>query len=65
MDKVADYFQVTKVKTIGDAYLAINGLPGSESRNCCLDMLRFASCVAQVFTQGQEVAALPQLPSTP
>eukprot|EP00667_Euglena_gracilis_P001456 EG_transcript_1455 len=50
MDKVADQFCVTKVKTVGDAYLAISGLPGHEGRNCALDMLRFASCVAQVFS---------------
>eukprot|EP00667_Euglena_gracilis_P000580 EG_transcript_580 len=50
MDTVADHYCVTKVKTVGDAYLAIAGLPGNESRNCCLDMLRFASCVAQAFS---------------
>ena len=50
MDRAADWYHVTKVKTIGDAYLAIAGLPGDESENCNLDMLRFASCVAQVFS---------------
>ena len=41
---------VTKVKTIGDAYLAIAGLPGAEERDCCLDMMQFAACCAQVFS---------------
>eukprot|EP00667_Euglena_gracilis_P000925 EG_transcript_923 len=50
MDRVADHFCVAKVKTVGDAYLAISGLPGHEGRNCALDMLRFASCIAQVFS---------------
>eukprot|EP00667_Euglena_gracilis_P003367 EG_transcript_3376 len=50
MDKVAEHFHITKVKTVGDAYLAISGLPGVETENCCLDMMRFASTVAQVFS---------------
>eukprot|EP00667_Euglena_gracilis_P000479 EG_transcript_479 len=49
MDDIADYFGVYKVKTIGDAYLAVLGLPGSDCENPCLDLLRFASCVCQVF----------------
>jgi len=52
MDDVADRYGVYKVKTVGDAYLAISGLPGmgSGSEECCLDMLKFASCVAQIFS---------------
>eukprot|EP00667_Euglena_gracilis_P007661 EG_transcript_7735 len=50
MDDVATRFGVYKVKTIGDAYLALCGLPGAESENPSLDLLRFASCVAQVFS---------------
>jgi class 3 adenylate cyclase len=54
MDHIADRYGVYKVKTVGDAYLAIAGLPGIEpgsgSAECCLDMLKFASCVAQIFS---------------
>eukprot|EP00667_Euglena_gracilis_P000447 EG_transcript_447 len=50
MDEIAQRYNVYKVKTIGDAYLAIAGLPGSESTEPCMDMLFFASCVAQVFS---------------
>eukprot|EP00667_Euglena_gracilis_P001631 EG_transcript_1632 len=49
MDCVADRFGVYKVKTIGDAYLAVRGLPGSDSENPSYELLRFASCVCQVF----------------
>eukprot|EP00668_Euglena_longa_P010109 GGOE01012248.1.p1 GENE.GGOE01012248.1~~GGOE01012248.1.p1 ORF type:complete len:1251 (-),score=392.50 GGOE01012248.1:548-3904(-) len=49
MDFIADRFGVYKVKTIGDAYLAVRGLPGSDSENPSLEMLRFASFVCQVF----------------
>lgn len=50
MDDIAERYNVYKVKTVGDAYLAIAGLPGTETKECCLDMLRFASCVAQIFS---------------
>eukprot|EP00668_Euglena_longa_P037774 GGOE01048647.1.p1 GENE.GGOE01048647.1~~GGOE01048647.1.p1 ORF type:complete len:1227 (-),score=355.69 GGOE01048647.1:693-4226(-) len=49
MDSIADRFGVYKVKTIGDAYLAVAGLPGSDSENAGFDLLRFASFVCQVF----------------
>eukprot|EP00667_Euglena_gracilis_P007105 EG_transcript_7171 len=65
MDHIADRFAVYKVKTIGDAYLAVLGLPGTISANISLDLLRFASCVCQVFgdrfvhpTEGQVLAAM-------
>eukprot|EP00667_Euglena_gracilis_P001011 EG_transcript_1009 len=65
MDRIADHFGVYKVKTIGDAYLAVHGLPGTVSTNTSLDLLRFASCVCQVFgdrfvhpTEGQVLAAM-------
>eukprot|EP00667_Euglena_gracilis_P000355 EG_transcript_355 len=65
MDHIADRFEVYKVKTIGDAYLAVHGLPGTTSSNVSLDLLRFASCVCQVFgdrfvhpTEGQVLAAM-------
>eukprot|EP00670_Eutreptiella_braarudii_P025018 CAMPEP_0174379242 /NCGR_PEP_ID=MMETSP0811_2-20130205/122584_1 /TAXON_ID=73025 ORGANISM="Eutreptiella gymnastica-like, Strain CCMP1594" /NCGR_SAMPLE_ID=MMETSP0811_2 /ASSEMBLY_ACC=CAM_ASM_000667 /LENGTH=1177 /DNA_ID=CAMNT_0015531721 /DNA_START=78 /DNA_END=3611 /DNA_ORIENTATION=- len=51
MDSVAENLRVYKVKTIGDAYLAVAGLPGSETKNCCLDMLKFACWVAQIFSR--------------
>ncbi len=31
MDSIADHHHIYKVKTIGDAYLAVAGLPGTES----------------------------------
>eukprot|EP00667_Euglena_gracilis_P003458 EG_transcript_3466 len=65
MDHIADRFRVYKVKTIGDAYLAVQGLPGSTSENPSLDLLRYASFVCQVFgdrfvhpTEGQVLAAM-------
>eukprot|EP00667_Euglena_gracilis_P000216 EG_transcript_216 len=65
MDSIADRFHVYKVKTIGDAYLAVRGLPGADTENPSLDLLRFASCVCQVFgdrfvhpTEGQVLAAM-------
>ena len=51
MDGIASFLGVSKVKTIGDAYLAIIGLPGSASENPSLDMLKFASYTAQIFSQ--------------
>jgi class 3 adenylate cyclase len=52
MDAIADHFHVYKVKTIGDAYLAISGLPGVEPlhQSAVMDMILFASCCAQVFS---------------
>eukprot|EP00667_Euglena_gracilis_P000539 EG_transcript_539 len=52
MDVAADHYHVHKVKTMGDAYLGVAGLPGMESPsgNTALDMLTFASCCAQVFS---------------
>eukprot|EP00668_Euglena_longa_P037763 GGOE01048633.1.p1 GENE.GGOE01048633.1~~GGOE01048633.1.p1 ORF type:complete len:315 (-),score=98.46 GGOE01048633.1:672-1571(-) len=65
MDRIADRFGVYKVKTIGDAYLAVLGLPGCTSPNVSLGMLRFASSVCQVFgdrfvhpTEGQVMALM-------
>eukprot|EP00667_Euglena_gracilis_P001000 EG_transcript_1000 len=65
MDHIADRFGVYKVKTIGDAYLAVLGLAGTTSPNVSLDLLRFASCVCQVFgdrfvhpTEGQVLVAM-------
>lgn len=52
MDTVADYAKVYKIKTIGDAYLAVAGLPDDEhnqSENCCVIMVRFAVYCAQIF----------------
>eukprot|EP00668_Euglena_longa_P028595 GGOE01035876.1.p1 GENE.GGOE01035876.1~~GGOE01035876.1.p1 ORF type:complete len:1162 (-),score=411.87 GGOE01035876.1:1521-4565(-) len=52
MDAAAEIYNVHKVKTMGDAYLGVAGLPGSESPsgNTALDVLTFASCCAQVFS---------------
>eukprot|EP00668_Euglena_longa_P026573 GGOE01033264.1.p1 GENE.GGOE01033264.1~~GGOE01033264.1.p1 ORF type:complete len:1187 (-),score=429.21 GGOE01033264.1:1088-4567(-) len=52
MDAVGDHYHVHKVKTIGDAYLAVTGLPGQDSfsANAALDMLLFASCCNQIFS---------------
>eukprot|EP00667_Euglena_gracilis_P001132 EG_transcript_1132 len=65
MDRIAHRFGVYKVKTIGDAYLAVHGLPGTASVHVALDLLRFASCVCQVFgdrfvhpTEGQVLATM-------
>eukprot|EP00667_Euglena_gracilis_P000225 EG_transcript_225 len=65
MDQIGDRFGVFKVKTIGDAYLAVQGLPGCKSENPSLDLLRYASFVCQVFgdrfvhpTEGQVLAAM-------
>ena len=66
MDHVADHFYVHKIKTIGDAYFAISGLPGlgpsagssgaeaegsrEPAGSASLRMLQFASVCAQVFS---------------
>eukprot|EP00667_Euglena_gracilis_P001506 EG_transcript_1506 len=52
MDAVAEHHHVHKVKTIGDAYLAVSGLPGLDPRtgNAALDMLLFASDCNQLFS---------------
>ena len=50
MDSIAEYTGVYKIKTIGDAYLAITGLPGSHSSSPCFDMMTFASYCAQIFS---------------
>eukprot|EP00668_Euglena_longa_P026586 GGOE01033277.1.p1 GENE.GGOE01033277.1~~GGOE01033277.1.p1 ORF type:complete len:1140 (+),score=364.51 GGOE01033277.1:175-3420(+) len=52
MDAAAELFHIHKVKTIGDAYLGVAGLPGCSSLTgtICLDMLLFASCCAQLFS---------------
>eukprot|EP00667_Euglena_gracilis_P000544 EG_transcript_544 len=65
MDHISDRFGVNKVKTIGDAYLAVQGLPGSDSQNPSLELLRYAAFVCQVFgdrfthpTEGRVLAAM-------
>eukprot|EP00667_Euglena_gracilis_P001392 EG_transcript_1391 len=52
MDVAAEHYGVHKVKTMGDAFLGVAGLPGSESLsgNTALDALKFASCCAQLFS---------------
>ena len=61
MDHVAEHYYVHKIKTIGDAYFAISGLPGlgptrdSEPPGShSLRMLQFASVCAQVFSGKYE-----------
>eukprot|EP00906_Rhabdomonas_costata_P017116 RCo024644 len=54
MDVVADYFKIYKIKTIGDAYFAIAGLPGlappEDPVGHVMRMMHFASVCAQLFS---------------
>ena len=50
IDTVAEYARVHKVKTIGDAYLAIAGLSEMSITDSCCCMLDFASWCAQIFS---------------
>jgi class 3 adenylate cyclase len=56
MDHCADYFKIFKIKTIGDAYLAITGMQGlSDAMDAVIGSatvrtLKFASAVAQIFS---------------
>ena len=50
MDTIAEWTHVYKIKTIGDAYLAIAGLPDYPRPNPTVDMMKFASYCAQIFS---------------
>uniref|UniRef100_A0A7S4G4S8 Guanylate cyclase domain-containing protein n=1 Tax=Eutreptiella gymnastica TaxID=73025 RepID=A0A7S4G4S8_9EUGL len=51
MDTIAEWTHVYKIKTIGDAYLAIAGLPDYPRPNPTHDMVTFASYCAQIFSR--------------
>ena len=41
-DRIVEMFGCERIKTFGDAYLAVSGLPGGERRPCGLEIARVA-----------------------
>eukprot|EP00667_Euglena_gracilis_P000763 EG_transcript_764 len=49
MDLIAAHAGVSRVKLVGDSYMAVAGLP-SHGATACRDMVYFAACCAQAFS---------------